>query len=188
MHGFGGNGTTHKFSSRTRSAYLTVSDCNVITVDWSSLAAFPKYALAALSTEPVGLYLAQFIHFLLTVSGTPPSSVHIVGYSLGSHVAGAAGNHLFRLSSGEIRLARITGLEPASGGFERPEKLRPLCRDDAQFVDVIHTNANALGLGTVNPVGSADFYPNGGTWQFGCLSFTEYDSLSNFFTINCNTI
>ena len=100
----------------------------------------------------------------LILHGTPASSIHIVGYSLGAHVAGSAGFHL-QLG----RLARITGLEPASGGFERPGKLRSLRSSDAEFVDVIHTNANVLGLGTVDPIGHADFYPNGGHWQYGCL-------------------
>ena len=176
VHGFGGNGTSHQFTSTTRAAYLTVIDCNVISVDWATLAAFPKYAQAALATEAVGLYLAKFLDFLLATSATLPTSVHIVGYSLGAHVAGSAGDHFMRLTNN--RIARITGLEPASGGFERPEKLRHLRREDADFVDVIHTNANALGLGTITPIGRADFYPNGGTWQLGCLWTTQYNSLS----------
>jgi hypothetical protein len=99
-------------------------------------------------------------------------------------VAGSAGNSI-RLG----RLPRITGLEPASGGYERIEKLRSLSSSDADFVDVIHTNAaNVLGLGTTSPIGHADFYPNGGRWQYGCLWNTEYDSLSNNFFIICMTI
>lgn len=83
------------------------------------------------------MYVAQFLDFLIA-HGTPPSAIHIIGYSLGAHVAGSAGRHV-RLG----KVGRITGLEPASGGFERPEKLRSLERDDAVFVDVIHTNANS---------------------------------------------
>lgn len=153
-------------------AYLTRGDFNVITVDWNQLAQYPNYARAALSTSAVGIYLAQFLDFLIR-QGTPPSSFHVVGYSLGAHVAGSAGNAM-RMG----RLPRITGLEPASGGYEKFEKLRSLSSADADFVDVIHTNANRLGLGVVGPIGHADFYPNGGKWQYGCLWNTEYDSLS----------
>lgn len=156
-------------------AYLRLGDFNVITVDWSSLAEYPNYARAAISTTPVGIYVANFLDFLIS-QGTPSSSFHVIGYSLGAHVAGSAGNSL-RLG----RLPRITGLEPASGGYERIEKLRSLSSSDANFVDVIHTNANILGLGAANPIGHADFYPNGGRWQIGCLWNTEYDSLSNKF-------
>lgn len=77
------------------------------------------------------MWVAQFLDFLV-IQGTPPSMIHVVGYSLGAHVAGSAGHHM-KLG----RLGRITGLEPASGGFERPEKLRSLHSSDADFVDVI---------------------------------------------------
>ena len=42
---------------------------------------------------------------------------------------------------------------------------------DAQFVDVIHTNADHIlygGLGAYHPMGHVDFYPNGGKGQNGC--------------------
>nr|CAH0106147.1 unnamed protein product [Daphnia galeata] len=172
IHGFGGNGTTDRFVSKARASYLLLGDFNVITVDWSSLAEYPNYARAAVSTTPVGIYVANFLDFLIS-QGTSPSLFHVIGYSLGAHVAGSAGNSI-RLG----RLPRITGLEPASGGYERIEKLRSLSSSDADFVDVIHTNAaNVLGLGTTSPIGHADFYPNGGRWQYGCLWNTEYDSL-----------
>lgn len=171
IHGFGGNGTDDRFVSKARAAYLLLADFNVITVDWSSLAEYPNYARAAVSTTPVGVYVANFLDFLIS-QGTQPSAFHVIGYSLGAHVAGSAGNAL-RLG----RLPRITGLEPASGGYERIEKLRSLSSSDATFVDVIHTNAKILGLGTTSSIGHADFYPNGGRWQYGCLWNTEYDSL-----------
>ncbi|EFX79066.1 yolk-protein-like protein [Daphnia pulex] len=171
IHGFGGNGTTDRFVSKARDAYLLLGDFNVITVDWRSLAEYPNYARAALSTTPVGIYVAKFLDFLIS-QGTSSSLLHVIGYSLGAHVAGSVGNCL-RLG----RLPRITGLEPASGGYERIEKLRSLSSSDADFVDVIHTNAHVLGLGTTTPIGHADFYPNGGHWQYGCLWNTEYDSL-----------
>ena len=160
-------------------AYLKLGDFNVITVDWRSLAEYPNYARAALSTTPVGIYVANFLDFLIS-QGTPSTSFHVIGYSLGAHIAGSAGNSL-RLG----RIPRITGLEPASGGYERMEKLRSLSSTDANFVDVIHTNANILGLGTASPIGHADFYPNGGRWQYGCLWNTEYDSLSKIFYNFC---
>lgn len=40
------------------------------------------------------------------VSGANPSAIHLIGFSLGAHIAGFAGRSL--LSRG-IRLSRITG-------------------------------------------------------------------------------
>lgn len=42
---------------------------------------------------------------------------------------------------------------------------------DAEFVDVIHTNAKHIGV--INPSGHVDFYPNGGKRQKGC-TICEY--------------
>lgn len=52
-------------------------------------------------------------------------------------------------------------LDPAYPGFDGPNSRRRLEKSDAQFVDVIHSNArgvrlNAVGLET--PLGHADFY------------------------------
>jgi len=54
---------------------------------------------------------------------------------------------------------------------------------DAKFVDVIHTDVNsifAMGFGSKDPMGHADYYPNGGKNQPGCnLGLTDIDSLEN---------
>lgn len=40
-------------------------------------------------------------------------------------------------------------------------------KTDAILVQVIHTNAGYLGM--QEAIGTADFYPNGGTSQPGCI-------------------
>lgn len=48
-----------------------------------------------------------------------------------------------------------------------------LDENDAEFVDVIHTDARPLipllGFGMISPAGHVDFYVNGGFEQPGCL-------------------
>lgn len=92
------------------------------------------------------------------------NSVHILGHSLGAHIAGFAGAKL----SGKI--GRITGMDPAGPGFERPRFKEPKDRldaSDAVFVDVIHTCGGTIGFS--KSIGHADFFPNGGTFrQPGC--------------------
>ena len=52
--------------------------------------------------------------------------------------------------------------------FKEGEALAGLSRGDAEFVDIIHSDSGALGKG--DPIGDADFYPNGydkfSTWIF----------------------
>ncbi|GAB5578806.1 pancreatic lipase-related protein 3 isoform X1 [Prionailurus iriomotensis] len=63
-------------------------------------------------------------------------------------------------------------LDPAGPYFHNtPNEVR-LDPSDANFVDVIHTNAVRLlfefGAGTINACGHLDFYPNGGKHMPGC--------------------
>ena len=63
------------------------------------------------------------------------------------------------------------GLDPAGPLYEGLDAELKLDATDADFVDVIHTNADRFlvgGLGSYEKSGHADFYPNGGQWQPGC--------------------
>lgn len=80
-----------------------------------------------------------------------------LGHSLGAHISGAAGQS-FQNTAGKL-LPRITGLDPANPCFKEGETLQGLMRGDAEFVDIIHTNSGVLGKR--DPIGDADFYPNG---------------------------
>lgn len=93
------------------------------------------------------------------------SKVHIIGFSLGAHVAGKAGQVV--LNQFSRRVGRITGLDPAGPSFFQGAKNpgRKLQAKDANAMDIIHTAAKSFGIG--EEIGDADFYPNAGyaPWQ-----------------------
>jgi len=67
----------------------------------------------------------------------------------------------------------ILGLDPAGPLFESQDARARLDSSDAVFVDVIHSNGENLiygGLGSWQPMGHVDFYPNGGRMQKGCTN------------------
>jgi len=67
-------------------------------VDWGPGSAVPNYVRAAANTRLVGRQLAKLIRSL----NVPLEKVHMIGFSLGAHVAGFAGAELGNVS-------RITG-------------------------------------------------------------------------------
>ncbi|KAJ4450331.1 hypothetical protein ANN_01751 [Periplaneta americana] len=156
--------------SSLRSRYLRCcncqEECNVICVDWEAGAVIPNYVRAAANTRLVGKQLSMLLAGLNKHIGLPIHNVHVIGFSLGAHVAGFAGAELKNLS-------RITGLDPAAPLFESQDPKVRLDSSDAMFVDVIHSNGENLilgGLGSWQPMGDVDFYPNGGRMQKGCTN------------------
>nr|KAF7398027.1 hypothetical protein H0235_016035 [Vespula pensylvanica] len=159
VHGFGSS-CDHVWVYEMRSALMTVHECNIVCVDWGPGSAVPNYVRAAANTRLVGRQLAKLIRNL----EVPQEKVHLIGFSLGAHVAGFAGAELGNVS-------RITGLDPAGPLFESQDPRARLDETDANFVDVIHSNGEQLilgGLGSWQPMGDVDFYPNGGRMQTGC--------------------
>lgn len=75
-------------------------------MDWQKGAAGPSYVAAASNTQLIGRQLALLILDILSY-GTNPSAIHIVGFSLGAHIAGYAGR---ALQTREIKIGRITGI------------------------------------------------------------------------------
>ncbi|TRZ15012.1 hypothetical protein HGM15179_012092 [Zosterops borbonicus] len=139
-------------------------DANVVVVDWLSLA-HQLYTDAVNNTQIVGKTIARLLDWLQENPLFKLENVHLIGYSLGAHVAGFAGNHVHGT------IGRITGLDPAGPMFEGVDPSRRLSPDDANFVDVLHTYTRetlGVSIGIQMPVGHIDIYPNGGDFQPGC--------------------
>ena len=158
-----------------RDALLTREDVNVIAVNWENGADSLDYRQAAANARVVGAVIAEFMNNLFWTSFITYDKMHLIGHSLGAHVAGYAGERV----SGT---GRITGLDPAGPFFEDEDIKVRLDSSDADFVDVIHTDAEdflKIGFGTTQAMGHADFYPNGGADQPGCTD----SILKHFFSL-----
>uniref|UniRef100_A0A182PBB4 Lipase domain-containing protein n=1 Tax=Anopheles epiroticus TaxID=199890 RepID=A0A182PBB4_9DIPT len=142
-----------------RTAYLVQDAHNLLVADWSP-AAVLLYPTARALVLPVGNRLGDILGRFMKRVGIDPGQVHVIGHSLGAHIAGNLGRSL----DGKVR--RVTALDPAGPLFALDSK-DAVGPDTAQFVDVIHTDGLMLGENIVR--GHADFFPNSGTPpQPGC--------------------
>ncbi|XP_016982588.1 pancreatic lipase-related protein 3 [Drosophila rhopaloa] len=132
------------------SARLQQQDSNVISVDLSE---------ANNETEIVDS-VANLVILLNKNFDVPLDRIVIVGFAEGAHLAGGVAAQVQRELGQQI--PHLTVLDPSSG----EELEHKLSKSDAEFVEVVHTNAE--GAGTWKQLGHVDYYPNGGQTQPGC--------------------
>ncbi|XP_072295608.1 lipoprotein lipase [Eucyclogobius newberryi] len=177
IHGWTLSGMFESWVAKLVTAlYEREQTANVIVVDWLNTAQ-NHYVVAAQNTKVVGQEIAHFIDWLKEATNMPFDNLHLIGYSLGAHVAGFAGSHA------NNKVGRITGLDPAGPDFEGEHAHRRLSPDDAHFVDVLHTftrGSLGLSIGIQQPVGHVDIYPNGGRFQPGCNLRGSLEKVANF--------
>ncbi|XP_068244008.1 pancreatic triacylglycerol lipase-like [Palaemon carinicauda] len=164
IHGFM-NGREMPFMEDMSNAFLRNYDVNIIWIDWTD-GSLAFYNRAVANSRLVGLEITFFLKWLQNNLGLIPADIHLIGHSLGSHIAGYVGEKI-------PGLGRITGLDPAQPFFQHLPKTVRLDPSDANFVDVIHTDSESIwnigqGFGLRQPVGHLDFYPNDGKRQPGC--------------------
>jgi pimeloyl-ACP methyl ester carboxylesterase len=125
----------------------TNTTANVITVDWSQLAAAiqdwgdfwnnPIYIKSAMNTRDI---VAPTLHDL--ISAIPSKFVMCIGHSLGAQTCGAFGR-LMNANNKSIDV--IHGLDPAGPLFDNGYyNLTNLNKADAKFVSAIHSDTNYL--------------------------------------------
>ena len=67
--------------------FLLNDDVNVIVIDWGG-GSSGLYSQTAANTRLVGLEVSALIDYLMEYKGARLEDFHLVGHSLGSHIAG----------------------------------------------------------------------------------------------------
>lgn len=136
---------------------------SVVVVDWGQ-GSSPPYTQAVANIRLVGVITAHVMFMIKEqLNMKNLDNVHMLGHSLGSHLSGYAGDKLQKQFG--LKLGRITAMDPAEPLFTDAETVVRLDRNDAKFVDVVHTDTVPItrgGLGMPGAIGHVDFYPNGG--------------------------
>ncbi|XP_044755239.1 phospholipase A1-like [Coccinella septempunctata] len=172
-HGWLSSGS-EKTCIEIKDGYLENWDVNVIIMDWSQITKNWYYVNPMFSVPKVAHHYAILINDIINNMTVDPRNIHLIGHSLGAQVSGLVWKDMEGKKPG-----RVTGLDPASPGFDRFKLLNDrISNESAHFVDVIHTCGGILGI--LNPLGHADFYPNGGTAaQPGCTDILKIASCSH---------
>lgn len=140
--------------------WLELGDFNVISVSWSSGNRY-FYSRAAANLPFVARQISILLHYLAQIGDTNLndenflSKIHMIGHSLGAHMAGFVGYELGG------RVGRISGLDPAGPIFDTMKNESRLDETDARLVDIYHTNGGKMSY--INMVLSS---PAGVLYQF----------------------
>ncbi|CAL7943573.1 unnamed protein product [Xylocopa violacea] len=160
-HGWTANGNSGPCPG-VRDAFLSISDCNVIVFDWSSIADNLVYSVVAKSVPRVAQHVSDFVNFLRVKAGLNVSNMKMIGHSLGAHVMG--------LGAGGVKKYALVGeviaLDAAKPLFEHQGPNGRVDSSQARVVQAIHTCAGLLGIDY--NIGTSDFYANDGRHQPGC--------------------
>lgn len=91
-------------------AYLAKNNTTVLLVDWGKLAMLPCYPTAVINTRQAGECLGKFLVKFKEnfASDVEFQKMHMVGFSLGAHVASYASNIVKRQTG--VLIDRITGI------------------------------------------------------------------------------
>jgi pancreatic triacylglycerol lipase len=196
-HGWLGDGEID-FITGAVPALLDAGDFNVIVVDWSAGSQTINYPAAVLRVSPIGQFVASFVDFLHENDFLQFAQLKVVGFSMGAHIVGHIGKNVRRgqidtiigLDPGDeniILLIKIIKLfilffiiNTAGPLFSVNNPNNRLAATDARYVEAIHTNGGGTGIGA--PITQADFFPNGGSSQPGCLTPTcSHDRAVDFY-------
>lgn len=142
-------------------------------VDWSVGAGSVNYITSRNHVNAAGAQVAAFANNLAAAGLITFSEITCCGQSLGAHVCGAFGKRTNGL------IDSIFGLDPAGPLFSVNDPANRLASGDASYVENVHTDTLALGIG--DPIGDVDYYPNGGRNMPGCTSNYLKFLLKNFY-------
>ncbi|XP_059061667.1 phospholipase A1 member A-like [Achroia grisella] len=142
------------------SSYRTLG-YNVWLVDVQNFVNDP-FPIVTRHVPTVGRRIGEMIYNItLENVGFDPKKLEILGLSLGGEIISFIAKAFKELSG--TKLSKLTALDPTGPCFRNLGPDERLDQSDADYVEVLNTNMDGLGIGT--PVGHVNFYINGGEYQ-----------------------
>ncbi|KPI93148.1 Lipase member I [Papilio xuthus] len=134
-------------------SYLIILDHSPYTNDKQGY--IKSYERSVKYVHYIGKALAQML-ITLNEEGISPKNIHCVGHSLGGQILGHTGQIFFENT--RMKISRITALDPAGPCFSNSFIENQIRSGVADYVEVYHCNAGALG--TTSVLADVDFFVN----------------------------
>lgn len=83
----------HNSIEPIKKSYLNAGNVNLMIVDWSQ-ASYQMYEVSRSLTSQVALRIARILDAFLTANNVDSGLVHLIGHSLGAHIAGNVGRSM----------------------------------------------------------------------------------------------
>lgn len=114
-------------------AYLDRGDHNILLIDWALYAHDLYFTEAVPNAYKIGVIIGKTL-IAMNDEGFKVENFHLIGLSLGCHLAGFIGRSVKRFSQGSLQISRITALEAASPGFYtfKTSLRKPLNQNDGK--------------------------------------------------------
>lgn len=113
-----------------RKAYFSVGEYNILIVDYGPAVREPCLNQIDWAPRFAGLCIAQLVKYIAHhPRGVAPDYMHLIGYSVGAHLAGLVANHI---TPAEGKLGRITGLDPTIFVYSGTNNSRDLDPSDVR--------------------------------------------------------
>lgn len=115
---------------------------NLIGIDWTNDMPI-DYPRATYRVKDVGVAVGNLLSEAIKYNLMRPKDIYLVGHSLGAHIAGFIGKTMKSVSHNLPRL--ITALDPARPLFRGEPCAERVCKFDADWVEILHSNAGVWG-------------------------------------------
>lgn len=96
IHGWNAD-SEHVALETVRNSYLKLNSSHLLMADWRDVANM-RYFVARAMIAPVGKRICELLEGFVKQARISPERIHVVGHSLGSHIA----THVGRCFKGEI--------------------------------------------------------------------------------------
>lgn len=159
-------------------AHKSRNDINFILIDYKKISESFNLIWVLRKTNSIADTIFEILEKMIK-KGFKINESHMVGHSLGCSITSRVARRFKNEKS--MPFPRITCLDPHNflNSFDSIYAyfgIVAINRNDAVFLDVVHTNADFGGDRYTR--GHVDFWVNGGSWQKGCL-INSFEYLKN---------